>query len=125
MGGFCLVVLIVWKGPWASPSSKNMNMSAGHCSETHIILDPVFLEKKCNTPSGKLYAVKISEAILLYVFTMVFPTSLLISSGNYQEFRFCGQGGASFFRPWFQTMSIHDESIHDWKLICISGNGSV
>ena len=30
-----------------------------------------------NTPSGKLYAVKIAEAVLLYVFTMVFPTSLL------------------------------------------------
>ena len=30
-----------------------------------------------NTPSGKLHAVKIAEADLLYVFTLVFPTSLL------------------------------------------------
>ena len=28
-----------------------------------------------NTPSGKLHAVKITEAVLLYVFTIVFPTS--------------------------------------------------
>ena len=32
-----------------------------------------------NTPSGKIYDVKIAEAILLYVFIMVFPTSLLIN----------------------------------------------
>ena len=30
-----------------------------------------------NTPSGKMYAVKIAEAVLLYAFTMVFPTSPL------------------------------------------------
>ena len=30
-----------------------------------------------NTPSGKLHAVKIAEADLVYVFTLVFSTSLL------------------------------------------------
>ena len=33
-----------------------------------------------NTPSGKVYAVKIAEALLLYVFRMVFPTSPLSDS---------------------------------------------
>ena len=37
-----------------------------------------------NTPSGKLYAVKKAEAVLLYVFTMVFPTNLF-SLGNIGE----------------------------------------
>ena len=38
-----------------------------------------------NTPSGKLYAVKIAEAVLLYVFTMVFPASLLSKIGRYKS----------------------------------------
>ena len=31
-----------------------------------------------NTPRGKLHAVKIAEADLVYVFTLVFPTSRLV-----------------------------------------------
>ena len=38
--------------------------------------DIVIVNDMMNGPSGKVDAVKIAEAVLLYLFTMVFPTSL-------------------------------------------------
>ena len=47
------------------------------CSCCHNLLTVIQSYNSKNTPSGKLYVVKIAEAVLLYVFTKVFPTSVL------------------------------------------------